>query len=334
MLFEARTRPRLALTVGDPAGIGPEIVAKALHDARSTAACDLVAIGPANARPAHVPQWNAGDRLTLTTFRGALWHTTPSAGVEVGRVSRAGGAAAIAALKAATDLCLADLLDGMVNAPVSKEAMHLAGEEVEGQSELLGRWARAPRMQMLAVAGRMRVLLLSRHMSLRAALELVTTERVHAHLQVLHDGLLELGLTRPKLALAGLNPHAGENGLLGKEDGEILVPAVERARKDGLDVHGPVSPDSVFVAAANGKYDGVLALYHDQAFIPTKLHAQQTGLTVLVGMPFLRVSPAHGTAMDIAGRGKANPENLIVAIEQAAEWAALRRGARAARLTL
>jgi 4-hydroxythreonine-4-phosphate dehydrogenase len=334
MLFEARTRPRLALTVGDPAGIGPEIVAKALLDPRSTAACDLVAIGPANARPTHVQQWNPGDRLTLTTFRGALWHTTPSEKVEVGRVSRAGGAAALAALKAATDLCLADLLDGMVNGPVSKEAMHLAGEQVEGQSELLGRWAKAPRMQMLAVAGNIRVLLLSRHMSLRAALELVTTQRVHEHLQVLHDGLLELGLARPKLALAGLNPHAGENGLLGSEDGEILVPAVERARKDGLDVHGPVSPDSVFVQAAQRKYDGVLALYHDQAFIPVKLHAPTTGLTVLVGMPFLRVSPAHGTAMDIAGRNKASAENLLVAIEQAAEWAMLRRNARARRLTL
>jgi len=144
-------------------------------------------------------------------------------------------------------------------------------------------------------------------------------------LHVLADGLAELGLVRPRIALAGLNPHAGENGLLGSEDGDVLVPAAERARRDGLDVAGPVSPDSVFVQAANGRFDGVLALYHDQAFIPTKLHAPRTGLTVLVGMPFLRVSPAHGTAMDIAGRGLASPENLIVAIEQAAQWAALRR---------
>lgn len=335
MAFVDSTRPRLALTVGDPAGIGPEIVAAALADPRSTADQDLVVIGPEHARPDGVAEWDGRDGLQLATLRGAMWLTTPCERFEVGEVSAAGGAAALAALRRATDLCLGTstrepALDGMVNAPVSKEALHLAGEEVEGQTELLGRWAGAGRMQMLAIAKKLRVLLLTRHMPLVRALECITAERVVEHLAILKDGLEELGHEEPRLALAGLNPHAGENGLLGSEDGEVLVPAVDRARELGIDVTGPVSPDSVFVQASRGAYDGVLALYHDQAFIPTKLHAPDGGMTVLVGMPFLRVSPAHGTAMDVAGKGVARADNLIDAIVQAGEWAALRR-ARAMR---
>ncbi|QDU83730.1 4-hydroxythreonine-4-phosphate dehydrogenase [Planctomycetes bacterium Pla163] len=330
MPFVDSTRPRLALTVGDPAGIGPEIVRAALDDPRSTADCDLVAIGPASARPDGVPTWDGRDGLQLNTLRGAMWLETPcdDDALEVGKVSATGGAAALAALRAATDRCLAGALDGMVNAPVSKEALHLAGEKVEGQTELLGRWSKAPRMQMLAISGPLRVLLLSRHMPLRDALDLITTERVLEHLSILHDGLCELGFERPHLGLAGLNPHAGENGLLGTEDRDVLVPAAEAARAKGLDVTGPLSPDSIFVRGSKGEFDGILALYHDQAFIPTKLLRPDGGMTVLVGMPFVRVSPAHGTAMDVAGKGIARPDNLIESIVQAAEWASLRRARR------
>jgi len=336
MAFVESTRPKLALTVGDPAGIGPEIVAAALDDPRSTADQDLVVIGPEHARPEHVPLWDGKDGLQLATLSGAMWLTTPCEAFEVGRVSAAGGAAALAALRRAADLCLGTssnlpALDGMVNAPVSKEALHLAGEEVEGQTELLGRWAKAERMQMLAIAKKLRVLLLTRHMPLKHALELITTDRVVEHLALLKEGLEELGFDAPKLALAGLNPHAGENGLLGSEDGEVLVPAAARANELGIDVTGPLSPDSIFVRASRGEFDGVLALYHDQAFIPTKLHAPDGGMTVLVGLPFLRVSPAHGTAMDVAGQGVARADNLIEAIVQAGEWASLRR-ARAMRV--
>ncbi|MEZ5979459.1 MAG: 4-hydroxythreonine-4-phosphate dehydrogenase PdxA [Planctomycetota bacterium] len=328
MELHGSLRPRLALTVGDPAGIGPEIVRAVLADPASTRDADVLAIGPASARPDDVEEVRANDRLVLSTFHGARWLVTEGEPVEVGRVGANGGRAALAALRAATDLCLARHLDGMVNGPVSKEALHLAGERVEGQTELLGRWADARRMQMLAVAGRLRVLLLSRHMPLREALDLVTEDRVTEHLLVLRDGLLEIGVANPRVALAGLNPHAGENGLLGTEDRDVLVPAAARARELGVDVTGPLSPDSVFLRASKGEFDGVLALYHDQAFIPTKLLRPRGGLTVLVGMPFVRVSPAHGTAMEIAGKGVADASNLLDAIVQAAEWAALRRSRR------
>ncbi len=203
--------------------------------------------------------------------------------------------------------------------------MHLAGERVEGQTELLSRWANAPRTQMMAVAGPLRVLLLTRHLPLRAALDQITTERVLDHLVLLHDSLVEWGTEAPRLALAGLNPHAGESGILGDEERLLLEPAVQLARGRGLSVEGPVSPDSVFIRASRGAFDGVLALYHDQAFIPVKLLRPDGGLTVLCGLPYLRVSPAHGTAFDIAGTGAVRPESLFEALEQTARWALGRR---------
>jgi 4-hydroxythreonine-4-phosphate dehydrogenase len=204
---------------------------------------------------------------------------------------------------------------------VSKRALHLAGERVEGQTELLGRWCGVARCEMLAVAGPLRVMLLSRHVPLARALELVTEERVLDRLELLDASLRKLGIPEPRLALAGLNPHAGEGGLLGSEEHERLEPALARARAAGLRVAGPVSPDAVFLQAARGVHDGVLALYHDQAFIPIKLLSADAGLTVIAGLPYLRVSPVHGTAFDIAGRGMASPRNLIAAVRQAAHWA-------------
>ena len=215
--------------------------------------------------------------------------------------------------------------------PVSKEALHLAGERVEGQTELLARWDGARDCQMLAVAGELRVLLLTRHLPLREALAAIDEERVVHHLGRLGRALEGLGFECPRLALAGLNPHAGEGGILGEEDGRVLAPAVARARAAGLDVTGPVSPDAVFAQAARGRFDGVLALYHDQAFIPVKLLAPDTGLTVLAGLSYLRVSPVHGTAFDIAGSGRASHANLAAALVRAARWAQARGSARGAR---
>ena len=164
-------------------------------------------------------------------------------------------------------------------------------------------------------------MLLTRHMPLRRAIDSITTARVLDRLELFDESLRRFGRARPRLALAGLNPHAGEHGILGTEDDELLLPAVEAARAKGLDVHGPLSPDTVFLAASRGAYDGVLALYHDQAFIPIKLLAADGGVTVIAGLPYLRVSPVHGTAFDIAGRGKADPSNLIGALHRAVAWA-------------
>jgi len=324
-MAEPRARPLLALTVGDPAGIGPEIALAALRDARVRAAARLIVIGPRALRPADVPALaredlaQAGDTTWLESPGPERW--------EMGRVQSACGAAALAALRTGHELAFAGRVDGLVTAPVSKAALHAAGERCEGQTELLGRWSGVERFEMVAIAGALRVMLLTRHMPLAAALAEVTTERVLDHLRLFDETLRGLGLARPRLALAGLNPHAGEGGLLGSEDGEILAPAVAAARAEGIEVSGPHSPDAVFLGALDGRHDGVLALYHDQALIPVKLVARGEGLTLIAGLPYLRVSPAHGTAFDIAGKGLASPGNLVAAVLQTAEWARARVGA-------
>ncbi len=313
----AERRPRLGLTLGDPAGIGPQIALAAARDASVRELAQLRVFGPARLRP----DWIALE--PAASDADCAWIDTGELeDYRLGRVQPQCGKAALEALRCGVEWARSGRLDALVTAPVSKEALHAAGEAVEGQTELLARWDGAHDYEMLAVAGRMRVMLLTRHMPLRRALELVTTERVTRHMQLLDRSLRGWGFARPHLALAGLNPHAGENGLLGREELDVLAPAVAQARALGIDVVGPLSPDSVFIAAARGEFDAVLALYHDQAFIPIKLAGGSSGLTVIAGLSFLRVSPAHGTAFDIAGTDKASAHNLIVALRQAAAWSA------------
>jgi len=318
--------PLVGLTCGDPAGIGPEIARAALADRDLAEVARVVVLGPASLRPSDVASL---DARAVRHARAHGWIETTTVGPwELGRVQESAGRAALNALRAGHELALDGSLDALVTGPVSKEALHLAGERVEGQTELLGRWCGVTRYEMLAIAGDLRVLLLTRHMPLVTAIARITTEGVLDHLRLLDEGLRVFGFERPRLALAGLNPHAGENGLLGREDDELLAPAVRAAREAGIDVTGPVSPDSVFFQASRGRYDGVLALYHDQAFIPIKLLSADGGITVILGLPYLRISPVHGTAFDLAGTGRANPANLIAALRQAAAWGGLRRAAR------
>jgi 4-hydroxythreonine-4-phosphate dehydrogenase len=324
------SRPLLAVTLGDPSGIGPEVVLAALRDSRVSAAARIVAIGPEELRPAEI---DLASAEAVERIAERAWLASDGAAAcgpwELGRAQASAGRAALAALRAGAELAAAGRVDALVTAPVSKEALHLAGTKVEGQTQLLARWAgREDGVEMLAVVRGLRVLLATRHMPLRAALDALTAERVLDRLQMLDRGLRGLGLAHPRLALAGLNPHAGEHGLLGTEEDEILRPAVAAARARGLDVAGPESPDTVFVRGLQGAYDGVLALYHDQAFLPVKIAAPGEGLTVLFGLPYLRVSPAHGTAFDIAGRGVADPKNMIVAVLEAARLARAHSAAR------
>jgi 4-hydroxythreonine-4-phosphate dehydrogenase len=322
-------RPRIALTVGDPAGIGPEIALAAARDERVRAAMRLVILGPSSLRPPSIDvarrssqSWGSRSSDSRSSDAHTWIDTQAPSRWSMGRVQAECGRAALDALRRGHELALSGEVSALVTGPVNKAALHLAGEAVEGQTELLARWCGVSRFEMLAVAGSLRVMLLTRHMPLRRAIESITTERVLDRLRLLGECLERFGCARPRLALAGLNPHAGENGILGSEDGELLQPAVDAARADGLDVTGPVSPDTVFLQASRGAFDGVLALYHDQAFIPVKLLSNDGGVTVIAGLPYLRVSPVHGTAFDIAGKGLASPQNLIVALLQAASWAA------------
>ncbi|MFT5831092.1 MAG: 4-hydroxythreonine-4-phosphate dehydrogenase [Bacteroidia bacterium] len=317
--------PRIALTLGDPSGISPEIVRAALLDERVAAALEAVVLGPQELRipgcevvesvaDLQTVERKAGRNLWLDSSRGKL------GSFEMGHAQKDCGRAALDALRLGADLGLGGQVDGLVTAPVCKEAMHMAGEKVEGQTELLRRWASADRCQMMAIAGDMRVLMATRHMSTVAAIASLTPKLILDSLELLHESMVGFGFDAPHLAVAGVNPHASEGGLFGDDEQRVLMPAIKEARAKGFHVTGPEPPDTIFVAAAAGKYDAVLALYHDQGFIPVKLAAPTTGVTVLLGMPYLRVSPAHGTAFDIAGQGVASPENLITALLQAAAW--------------
>lgn len=331
------TLPLLAVTVGDPAGIGPEVTLAALALPAVSAAAHVLVLGPESLRPSWIPEWrgvlpSAGPlalegRAWLATSGPELLEHGP---FELGRAQANCGRAALASLRRGVELALSGVVDGLVTAPVSKEALHLAGERVEGQTELIGRWAGVQNHQMVAIAGPLRIMLLSRHLPLRRALDLITPERVFFHLELLHRTLLDLGIARPRIALAGINPHAGEGGILGSEEQELLAEPLARAQGAGLDVTGPLSPDTVFLQALRGRFDGVLAHFHDQAFIAAKLAAPDTGLTLIAGLPFLRVSPAHGTAFDLAGKGLASSENMQVALLETARWARARRAAGAA----
>ncbi len=317
------TSPWIALTLGDPAGIGPEIALRTLEQEEVRAAANLLLIGPAALLPksiqrqasldAELPAGSGQVRAFETAGDPMSW--TP------GTVQASAGAAALAALRAGHEFAFGGHVDALVTGPVSKEAMHLAGEHCEGQTELLGRWCSAERFQMTVRFQELTVMLLTRHMPLREALDAITTEAVLDHLRLLNETLTRSGVPRARLALAGLNPHAGEAGLLGREEIEILEPALEVARSEGIDVAGPVSPDTLFARGLKGEFDGVLALYHDQAFIPMKLAGQDTGVTVLAGLPYLRVSPIHGTAFDLVGTGRASEENLVAALHAAAKLA-------------
>ncbi|HUR28310.1 MAG TPA: 4-hydroxythreonine-4-phosphate dehydrogenase PdxA [Planctomycetota bacterium] len=315
--------PLLAVTVGDPAGIGPEVTLAALAVPEVRGELRGLVLGPAALRPSWIEEF-APTRDPRTVESLAWLPTYSPRELELGRAQAEGGRAALDALKRGVDLALAQRVDALVTAPVSKEALHMAGEKVEGQTELLGRWAGVTEHQMIAIAGPLRVMLLTRHIPLRQALDAITPERVFVHLKLLHATLVELGFERPRLALAGVNPHAGEGGILGTEELELFPEPLARARALGIDVTGPLSPDTVFLAAFRGRFDGVLALYHDQAFIAAKIAAPDTGLTLIAGLPFLRVSPAHGTAFEIAGKGRASAENMKIALLQTARWAARR----------
>jgi 4-hydroxythreonine-4-phosphate dehydrogenase len=321
--------PLLALTTGDPAGIGPEVVLAALEDPAVRSASRLVVCGPGVLRPASIPSVVAEQVSefadSLANGKAVWLESECPANWRMGEVQKSCGQAALAALRMGHELALAGHVEALVTAPVSKEALHLAGEQVEGQTELLGRWCGVDDHQMLAIAGPLRVLLLTRHLPLKVAIARLDEGEVVRHLTMLHQGLESIGIMRPKLGLAGLNPHAGEGGLLGREESEVLEPARRRALESGLDVIGPVSPDTIFAQAAAGKFDGVLALYHDQAFIPIKLLGEGKALTLLLGLPYMRLSPAHGTGFDIAGKGLARSQDLVVTLLQGSEWALARR---------
>jgi 4-hydroxythreonine-4-phosphate dehydrogenase len=287
--------PRIALTVGDPAGIGPEIAAKAAADPAVRAVCEPV-----------------------------IFASAPSGAIQVGAVSAAAGQAAYDTLVSAVAAARRGEVDGIATAPINKLAFAQAGIPWKGHTDLLAHLCGGARVAMLFHAPQLKVVLITVHVPLREVATLLTPALVADTIRLTAASLPQFGIAQPRLALAGLNPHAGESGLLGTEDDAVLAPAVVAARADGINIEGPFPADTVFVRAARGEFDCVLACYHDQGLIPVKLLAFGQAVNVTIGLPIIRTSVDHGTAFDIAGRGIADAGSMIEAVKLAAQMATRR----------
>ncbi len=312
--------PRLALTIGDPAGIGPEIVLKALSAADGPAAADISVYGPPRVLEERARRF--GLRWPMAGVR--VVETGPPEDVALGVSSAAGGRVAAAAVLAAARDAMAGRVDALVTAPLNKESLAAAGHPWPGHTEMLAEAAGSSDFAMLFVGGGLRVALVTIHRSLRSVPDAIDAGEVMRIVRLVHRELPSLGAESRRIALCALNPHAGEGGLFGREEIDVLAPAVARLRAEGLDVAGPLPADSVFVRAARGEFDAVVAQYHDQGLIPVKLAAFGHAVNVTLGLPFVRTSVDHGTGFDIVDRGTADPGSLLAAMALAAEMAGRR----------
>lgn len=324
--------------MGDPAGIGPEITLKALADDSIRSLCRPVVIGDLATLNRTAEQLKVN--VQLAAISDSFWPEESDAGggdaipvvdlanvprdLPAGRASEAGGRASVDYVEKAVQLALDGNIGAIVTAPINKYAMSLAGVPYPGHTEMLAELMGVQSYSMMLVGKTFRVAHVTTHVSLREACDLVTRERVLTVIRLADDALRREGLTNPRLAVAGLNPHAGEEGLFGREEIEHIRPAVEEARRLGINVTGPWPADTLFWQAHHGRYDAVIAMYHDQGHVPIKLLGIEHGVNVTIGLPIIRTSVDHGTAYDIAGKGIADASSMAEAIRIAVRFAAKR----------
>lgn len=319
--------------MGDPAGVGPEIILKALRHAEIYRRCRPLVIGDRRILQ-RAAEWVGMTQLDMAVVTQpadsqyapghiALLDLANAAPAEcpVGQVSAAAGRAAVEVVFAACDLAMAGQVDAVVTAPLNKAAMNLAGYHYAGHTELLAERTRAGKVSMLLVGPKLRVVHVSTHVALEEAIRRVTPERVGEVIDLAWRSCRALGIAQPRIAVAGLNPHASEGGLFGNQEETGIMPAVRAARARGLNVSDPQPPDTVFLRAVKGEFDIVVAMYHDQGHIPMKLLAFDDGVNVSMGLPIIRTSVDHGTALELAGTGKADPGSLFAAVAEAARMA-------------
>ncbi len=322
-------RPLLAITMGDPAGVGPEVIAKALDHPEVWQVCQPLVVGDAywmeqatrivgSGRPVRAVQAPAEMEGSQSLAVLDLGNVDADHLVQ-GQVSPEAGQAARDYIQHAVQLALERKAVAVVTAPINKESLHAAGVPYAGHTEMLAALCGTQDVAMMLVSGKLRVSHVSTHVSLHQAVERVSQERISRVVSLTHDALKRMGLETPRIAVAGLNPHAGEGGLFGIEEVEIIRPAVEAARAQNTDVTGPYPPDSVFLRASQGEFDAVIAMYHDQGHIPIKLLGFYEGVNVTLGLPIIRTSVDHGTAFDIVGTGRADERSLVAALRLAAQ---------------
>jgi 4-hydroxythreonine-4-phosphate dehydrogenase len=326
-------RPIIAITMGDPVGIGPEIIHLALNNASVYEACRPLVIGDVNillqakkttASRLHIHSVTAPETgmYTFGTIdvmniselepHKSLW----------GRPTVETGRAMVHYITAAIDMACQGRLDAITTCPINKAAMQIAGFNFSGHTELLAQRTQTDAYAMMLAGDRLRVVLVTIHVPLKDVPSMLTKERVLRTIEMTAVGLKDrFGCKTPCIAVAGLNPHAGEEGLFGQEEARVILPAIEAARRQGFNVAGPFPPDTLFYHAADGPYDAVVCMYHDQGLIPFKMIHFDDGVNITLGLPIIRTSVDHGTAYDISGTGKAHPGSLVAAINMAADQA-------------
>jgi 4-phospho-D-threonate 3-dehydrogenase / 4-phospho-D-erythronate 3-dehydrogenase len=314
-------RPTIVLTMGDPAGVGPEVVVQAVADAQLAPLARWIVVGDAAVL-------EMAQRITGITLQAEVRDPRALAGIaefSFGRLDARCGVAAVEYVRLATEMCLSGEAAAMVTAPLNKEAVSLSGRPFTGHTEYIAQLCGATESRMLLCSERLSTIHVTTHVPLRAACE-SSTARIVRTIELGSEAMKLLGFTQPRIAVCGLNPHAGEHGLFGDEDQRIVLPAIEAARAKGISCSGPHAPDTVFLQAVRGAYDLVVAMYHDQGHIPMKLIDFEGTVNISLGIPIIRTSVDHGTAFDIAGKNLANARSMKQAMRVAAKMASTRRG--------
>ena len=321
-------RPLLAITMGDAAGSGPEIVTKALVDLQTRAVCRPVVIGDAATMRAALKvtgvlgEIRAIARLSEALFRNGIIEVIDLHNIQLNRLTRGqvdpmAGKAAFEYIKLAADLALDEKCDAIVTSAINKQALNKAGYHYDGHTQLLAELCGAHDVAMMLVSGKLRITHVTTHVSLRQAIEQIRPERILTVLRLTKEALRQMGIDEPRIAMAGLNPHAGESGLFGDEELKYITPAIKAARCQEMDIVGPFPPDSVFLRTSEGQFDAAIAMYHDQGHIAIKMLGITQGVNVTLGLPIIRTSVDHGTVFGKAGKGTADPTSLIQAIKLA-----------------
>ncbi len=325
--------------MGDPAGIGPEIIIKTLALKEVYDRCSPIIVGDAAVMEKEAKSLktslkiNAIQSVSEAKFEFGTIDVFDLKNVDAnelqpGVVSAMAGKSAFEAVKKVIELAMAKEIEATVTAPINKESIHKAGHKYSGHTEIYAHYTNTEKFAMLLADENFRVIHVSTHVSLRKACDLCKKDRILEVITLLNDACMQFGIKKPRIAVAGLNPHAGENGLFGDEEITEIIPAIEEANKMGFLVEGPLPPDTMFVKAVQGKYDGCVAMYHDQGHIPFKLEGfkwdneKQTmksvkGVNITLGLPIIRASVDHGTAFEIAGQGIASADAMLVAIDYA-----------------
>ena len=335
--------PIIGISMGDPAGIGPEIAAKAFADKALYGKCRPLVAGDASVMKQAVKiakvelGINAIEKVSQAKFEYGIIDVIDLKDVDVkalvhGKVSAMAGKAAFDAVKKVIDLAMANDIDATVTGPLNKEALNLAGYHYTGHTEIYADFTKTKDYTMMLAEGKLRVVHVSTHVSLRQACDNVRKERVYAVIKLAYNAMRDFGIENPRIGVAGLNPHASDGGLFGCEEVNEIVPAIEKARGEGIIVDGPVPPDTLFSKALGGQYDIVVAMYHDQGHIPLKIVGftwneiekkwnSVSGVNITLGLPIIRTSVDHGTAFGKAGKGTATEESLVNAIDYAIKFA-------------